>query len=234
MRYLFVGYILSLLGSLFIASWQVAVFAVAMESLLAGLILIRTEGLETWSARIQVCDLIIVRALIVPLLLVGMLKKIKPVLEYSTVPANFVIWIFATLLFIASFWFGQVLYPSDFQSAGYLGTAVAGVLTGIFVLANQISFTGQIVGVLTLEASIALNEIVANHHPSLEIQIGLSLIFIWLFFTFRRFLGHFLEISRLEAIPTPLIENSKEPPQGMPKELPQELPKKLYEEKDVL
>src|SRR4051794_36561558 len=104
MRYLFVGYILSLLGSLFIASWQIAFLAVALEFLLGGLILIRMDGLETWAARIQACDLIFLRGLIVPAFLMGLMRKSKFISNYNTVPANFVIWIFAAVLLITSFW----------------------------------------------------------------------------------------------------------------------------------
>jgi hypothetical protein len=202
MRYLFVGYIVSLLSSLFIASWQIAFFAVALEFLLGGFILIRMDGLETWTARIQACDLIFLRALIAPAFLMGLMKKSKFISNYNTVPANFVIWTFAVVLLIASFWFGQILFPSDFQSAGYLGTAIAGALIGIFVLANQTSVIGQIVGILTLEASIVLSEIVNSHHQIWGLQMGLSLVFIWMILVIWRFLKHFsaLETAQPEGL----------------------------------
>ncbi len=210
MRYLFIGYILSLLGSLFISSWQVAFFAVALESLLGGFILIHTDGLETWSARIQACDLIFVRALIVPFFLIGLLKKFKFNSNYNTVPANFVIWTFAIVLLISSFWFSQFLLPSDSQSAGFVGTAVSGVLTGIFILANQTSVVGQIIGLLTLEAGIALSEIVNSHQQEWIIQLGLGLVFIWMTLVFWRFLKHFSALETNQSEKLSLLLEEKE------------------------
>lgn len=191
MSQLIVGYLLALLLSLLVSSWRMAIWALATESLLSGLVLLRAEGLGTWSTRIQFADLVVVRSVVAPWVLMSALKKLKIPSEFDTIPANFIIWIFAAVLFISSFWFGQVFYPSDFSSAGYLGTAVFGVLIGLFVLSNQKWIHGQIIGLLTLEAGIVLSEILTPHHEAWEIQIGLTAVFAWMVALFLRFLSHF-------------------------------------------
>jgi hydrogenase-4 membrane subunit HyfE len=191
LRYLFICYLAALLISLFISSWRLAFLAVAGESLLTGLILIKTNGFESWPTRIQVCDLIFVRAVIVPLFLMSLLKKIKSEIDYDIIPANFVIWIFAIMLLIVSFWFGQILSPYEVKISGYIGLPIAGALIGIFILANQISIIGQILGILTLEASIVLTEVISNHHQTWGLQLGLSFVFIWMILIFWSFLKHF-------------------------------------------
>lgn len=193
MIYLMVGYVLALVIPLFISSWRIAIWAFAAESLVTGLILIRGEGLDSWAARIQALDLILFRSLVVPFCLIGVLKKLKGRREFDTIPANLVVWTIALGLLVASYWFGQTGFPTDFQNAVHLGTAAAGAITGLFILSNQSSPVGQIIGLLALEAGAVLLEALAAHRERGLIQFGLSAVFIWSIGLVWSFLRHFSE-----------------------------------------
>ncbi|MBI3556449.1 MAG: hypothetical protein HY074_09320, partial [Deltaproteobacteria bacterium] len=157
---------------------------------------------------VQALDLILFRALAVPLILISILKKLRAEREFDTVPANFVIWTMALAVLIASYWFGQKTFPSDLQSSIHIGTAAAGVLTGIFILANQSSTVGQLIGLLTMESGIVLTEVFAAGREQWFIQLGISLVFVWTVGLIWEFLHHFseLEVHEAEAADGPRIE----------------------------
>ncbi|MGK5088155.1 hypothetical protein WDW86_11405 [Bdellovibrionota bacterium FG-2] len=211
MIYLLTGYVLALITPLFMASWRIAIWAFAVQSLVTALLLVRGEEFDSWTTRMQALDLIVFRSLIIPFCLISILKKFRTQREFDTIPANFVVWTMALALLIAGFWFGQTIFQTDFQSAIRLGTATAGCLTGLFVLANQSSPIGQVIGLLTLEAGIILTETLATHHERLLIQFGLSAIFIWSIWTIVTFFRHFskLEVSVLES-PQALQQEEKD------------------------
>jgi len=200
MTYLFVGYVLALLVSLFFASWRVAFWALAAEFFIAGLILLRGETIESWSIRIQMFDLLILRAIVVPLLLIGALKKLKLAREFDTVPANLVIWLFALVLMIGSYWLGKKLFPNDLREAFHIGTSVSGVLLGLFILSNQNRILGQVIGLLTFEAGILLTEVMGHHNELWELQVGLTLIFLWTILLFFEFLNKFSKVDTEQGI----------------------------------
>ena len=217
MIFLLVIFFLALIVSLFFVSWRVAIWAFAIESVVAGIILMKGEGLDSWAARIQILDLAVFRAFVIPMSLIGVLQKFKTQDEFNTIPANFIIWTMALTLLIVSFTFGLTIFPTELQHALHLGIATSAILMGLFILSNQSSPIGQIVGLLTFESGIILSETLASHHEQWAIQLGLSAIFLWSMRVAWNFLQYFskLEDSSLEVLTS----------------LPNELPN---EEKDVL
>lgn len=85
--------------------------------------------------------------------------------------------------------------------------AIGGVVIGIFVLASQTSILGQIIGFLILESGIVFNEIVNHHHLTWEIQLGLSLIYLWTALVLVKF---FKQFSSVNSTPSEELSQSLE------------------------
>ena len=210
MIYLLVGYLIAIVFSLFIASWRIAVWALALEALITGLLLIRGAPLEAWSARVQVVDIFLMRSLLLPLGLFWFFKKLRIGRDFDIVPPNFVVWTAALALVIGSFWFGQRVFPTDLQSAVHVGTSVAGVLAGFFILANQTTPAGQLIGLLTLEGGILLIEVFSAHTHELPVQLGITIVFAWTLGLLWRFFKQFAALAALTASSTNLRSEEKE------------------------
>ncbi len=206
MNYLFMSFLLALVMLLFFCSARTAIWAIGAQFLIAGLLVLRldersdihTQSFESWATRIQLLDLLFVRSLLLPLLFVRLLKKLKnggSSRGLSTIPANFVVWLCAVVLIIASYWFGQRIFPEDFQSSFQIGTTVAGVLIGFFILSAQSAPLGQIIGLLTLEAGIVLAEVLGRHEMPWFLQLGASVVFVWSLSLFATFLSRFSELE---------------------------------------
>ena len=219
MIFLLIIFCLAVVVSLFFVSWRIAIWAIAVEALMTGFILIRFEDLDSWAVRIQILDLLLFRSLIIPIYLIGVLQKFQMPTqingqtndEFNTIPPNFIIWTMALALWIGSFTLGHSIFPSELQSALHFGTAIATILIGLFILSNQSSPVGQIIGLLTFESGIILSELMPSHHEQWPIQLGLSVIFLWSVRLSWKFLQYFssLENSSFE-VPELLMDEEKD------------------------
>ncbi|HLE13070.1 MAG TPA: hypothetical protein VI754_17580 [Bacteriovoracaceae bacterium] len=199
MNYLLGSYIIAMFMLIFISSWRLAFITLAVQFFISATILFSFEGIETISSQVQFVDLVLVRSLAAPLGTIWLLKKFNFKAEFDVIPANLVSWTLAISIIVVGYWCGQVIYPQRFQQAGFFGTATASILLGIYILANQRSIVGQIIGILIFEAGIILLEAFSKHQEAFFIQIGFAVVFLWTITLFWKFLAEFASIKELHG-----------------------------------
>ncbi len=195
MSFLLAIYLTVLLASIFVSSWRLAFVALATQFFISGILLFQEEGTISLVSQIQLIDLFFVRSILLPFIFIRLIRKLKIKSEFDVIPPNFVVWTIAIILILTSYWCGQTIFPVNFQSTALLGTAISGVLIGLFILANQNNILGQIIGILTFEAGIVLMEVFNHHQENLIIQLGILSVFIWSVVRLWIFLKEFHELD---------------------------------------
>jgi hydrogenase-4 membrane subunit HyfE len=180
-----------LLLPLFVASWRTSIFGLGCQGLLMASIAHRLEP-DPRAAQdfVLLADLAIVRGLIVPFALYGILRARNTPARNDVIPPNLLSWTVALSLVLASFSFAEVLVPEAGEQRTLVAVATAGMLLGFLVLATQSDPLSQMIGALRIENAIALLELGGKKaEPPLGLQLALLAVFVTTLAYFRFYLS---------------------------------------------
>ena len=198
-----------LLVPLFVASWRLSLFGLAVQGILLATISYQLDpNLDSVAAWIGLFDLLIVRGLGAPLVLYAVLLKQGAPPRNDVLPPNLMSWTLAVAFLIGGFRFADLLVPVEGMEHGFVAVAAAALLLGLLVLATQTGVFSQIVGALRIENAIALLEMSGSHgdeDPAMRIAqmlilIGTVLLFRWYLRTIPR--GSVAKASAVEGMGT--------------------------------
>lgn len=198
-----------LLVPLFVASWRLSLFGLAVQGLLMATISYQLDpNLDSVAAWIGLFDLVIVRGLGAPVLLYSVLLEQRAPPRNDVLSPNLMSWTLAVAFLIGGFRFADLLVPVEGIEHGFVAVAAAALLLGLLVLATQTGPFSQMVGALRIENAIALLEMSGSHgeeDPAMRIAqmlilIGTVLLFRWYLRTIPR--GSVAKASAVEGMDT--------------------------------
>lgn len=189
MNPLLIAFVGVLLLPLFVASWRISLFGLAVQGLLMAWISYQLDpALDSASAWVHMIDLVIVRGLGAPLALYAILRSQRVSARNDVIPPNLMAWTLAIALVFVAFRFADMLVPASGNEHSFVAGATAGLLLGLLVLATQTGPFSQMVGALRIENAIAFFGLGATHRP-LAMLIAQTLIMIATVLLFRWYLA---------------------------------------------
>jgi len=201
---------LALLGALviplFVATWRMSLFGLALQGLImAALAYPGLQPMSSAESWLSIFDLALVRGLLAPLALYTVLRAQGAPSRNDVISANLFSWTLALGTVLAGFNFSEALVSEAGEQQTLVAVAVAGFLLGFLVLANATTPFSQMTAVLRIENSIALLELSGGQHSPFGLQLGMLAIFVATIGFFRWYLAT-LETSegQLEAAPDSL------------------------------
>jgi hydrogenase-4 membrane subunit HyfE len=174
----------SLLGvilvPLFMASWRTSLFGLAGQGALMALVSYRLEhashSLGHW---LTLFDLAVVRGLLVPLTLYGVLRAQNARARNDVIPPNLISWTVAIAMVLISFSFAGTLLTTHDGQQTLVAVASAGLMLGLLVLSTRADPLSQVIGALRVENAIALFELGGDpHEAQVFVQLGLIGVFV--------------------------------------------------------
>jgi len=185
---LVIAFVGILLVPLFVASWRLSLFGLAVQGLLMAWIGYQLDpALDTAAAWVRLFDLVAVRGLGAPIALYAVLRSQRVGARNDVIPPNLMSWTLAIALVLVAFRFADMLVPAEGNEQSLVAGATAGLLLGLLVLATQTGPFSQMVGVLRIENGIAFFELGARHQP-LAMALAETLILIATVLLFRWYL----------------------------------------------
>jgi hydrogenase-4 membrane subunit HyfE len=181
-----------LMVPLFVASWRLSLFGLAVQGLLMAWIGYELHPtLDSVSDWAQMIDLVIVRGLGAPIALYAVLRAQHASARNDVIPPNLMSWTLAIVLVLVAFRFADMLVPGDGDEHSFVAAACAAVLLGLLVLSTQTGPFSQMVGALRIENGIAMFELGGKHDPAMQIAqtvvlIATILMFRWYLKTLPR------------------------------------------------
>lgn len=188
MTYLLFCFLLAILAPLALATWRWSLTGLTLQGLLMTWMVMQRSTAPTLSETVLLLDLAVLRTLVVPVYLSGILLARGAPARNDVIAPNLLSWTFAAGLVILAFNAGGTLNPTNTSVATHTSVAAAAVLIGLFVLASNSSPFTQLVAVLRIENGILLFELVADHGLDVPVQLGVSLAFAATLLTFGRLL----------------------------------------------
>lgn len=184
-----IAFIGVLLLPLFVASWRLSLFGLAVQGLLMAWISYQLHpALDSVSAWVSMCDLVVVRGLGTPFLLYAVLRGQRAPARHDVIPPNLMSWTLALALVLVAFRFADMVVPAEGNDHSFVAGATASLLLGLLVLATQTGPFSQMVGVLRIENGIALFELGVGHHE-LFMQVAQTVILVATVLLFRWYLA---------------------------------------------
>jgi hydrogenase-4 component E len=183
-----------LLVPLFVSSWRMSLFGLSLQGFLMAWIAQRLDpSWSTANAWLTCGDLGLVRGVLAPLALYGVLRRQNAAARNDVIPPNLVSWALALGLVLAAFNFSELLVTQPGEQQTLVAVAAGAILIGFLILATQSDPLSQMIGVLRIENGIALFELGAEPQPhewGVQLaQVVLSLATLLLFRTYLRLLG---------------------------------------------
>jgi len=176
-----------LLLPLFVTSWRLSLFGLALQGLLMAWISYELDPtFESVGQWVTMFDLALVRGIVAPLALYAVLRAQRVTARNDVIPPNLMTWTLALALVLVAFRFADILIPTEGNQHSFVAAASAGVLLGMLVLATQTGPFSQMVGVLRIENGIAMFEL--GDHRDLTTQIAQTVILVLLILLFRWYL----------------------------------------------
>jgi hydrogenase-4 membrane subunit HyfE len=164
---------------LFISSWRASLLGLACQGGLMALLRNRLEhGLHSPGDWLALLDLAVIRGLLAPLALYGVLHARHARPRNDVIPPDLVSWTAAIAIVLVSFSFAGRLVETPGDQQTLVAVASAGLMLGFLVLATRADPLSQVIGALRLENAIALVELDAERHEShVFVQLGLVAVF---------------------------------------------------------
>jgi hydrogenase-4 membrane subunit HyfE len=181
-----------LLVPLFVASWRLSLFGLAVQGLLMAWISYELDpALDSLGAWIQMFDLVILRGLGAPIALFAVLRGQGASARNDVLPPNLMSWTLAVVLVLVAFRFTDMLVPIEGAEHSFVAAASAAVLLGLLVLATQTGPFSQMEGALRIENGIAMFELGGHRDPAMQIAqtiilVATILLFRWYLKTLPR------------------------------------------------
>jgi hydrogenase-4 membrane subunit HyfE len=203
MNPLLLGLLGALLIPLFVSTWRMSLFGLALQGLImAAIAYPALQPMRSAHSWVSIIDLALVRGILAPLALYTVLKSQGAPARNDVISANLFSWTLALGTILVGFNFSESLVSDAGESQTLVAVAVAGVLLGFLVLASAASPFSQMIGALRIENSIALLELSGDHHSSLGLQLAMLAILLATIGFFRWYLAT-LEASENEAESAP-------------------------------
>ncbi|HWU88825.1 MAG TPA: hypothetical protein VN253_16275 [Kofleriaceae bacterium] len=177
----------ALLVPLFVASWRLSLFGLAVQGLLMAWVSYELDpSLDSLAAWTTMFDLVVVRGLGAPIALYAVLRAQRATARHDVIPPNLMTWTLAVALVLVAFRFADMLVPLEGNEHSFVASASAAILLGLLVLATQTGPFSQMVGALRIENGIAMFELGVHHDPAM--QIAQTIILITTILLFRWYL----------------------------------------------
>lgn len=176
--------LMALLGAmllpLFLSNWRMSLFGLSCQGLLMAWIAVESRPeLSSPDDWLSLVDLVLVRGLLAPAFLYGVLRPREATARHDTIPPNLLSWTVAGGLVLVGFNFAAAMVPSAGDERQLVAVATSGLLLGFFVLSTQSAPFSQMVGALRFENAIALFELGgAPHHESILVHAGQLVVFV--------------------------------------------------------
>lgn len=189
MNPLLIAFIGVMLVPLFVASWRLSLFGLAIQGFLMAWLGYQLDpALDSATTWVRMFDLVAVRGLGAPIALYAVLRSQRAGPRSDVIPPNLMAWALAIALVLVAFRFADMLVPVEGDERSFVAGATAGLLLGLLVLATQTGPFSQMVGVLRIENGIAFFELGAGHRP-LALAIAQTIILIATVVLFRWYLA---------------------------------------------
>ncbi len=204
MNPILIAFVGVLMLPLFVASWRLSLFGLALQGLLMGWITYDLhaagDSLSTW---IQIVDLVLVRGLGAPIALYAVMRSQQASARHDVIPPNLMSWTLVLVLVLVAFRFADMLVPAGGDAHSFVAAACAGVLLGVLVLSTQTGPFSQMIGALRIENGIAMFELGGHHDPAMQIAqtlilVATVLLFRWYLKTLPR--ASAAKVSAVEGI----------------------------------
>jgi hydrogenase-4 component E len=203
-----IAFVIALLVPLFVSRWRASLFGLALQGALLAAIAYRQRGFEiSLSTAVTLIDLVVVRAIVMPSLLFGTLRRQNAPLRNDVIAPNLLSWALALALVVVAFRFADVLVPVEGDEQALVAVSTAAFLLGLFVLATARGIVSQVIGLMRVENAIALFELeTPSEHASLAIRIGQTAIMLISVGFCRWYLSRLARdpIAALTPLPLPL------------------------------
>jgi hydrogenase-4 membrane subunit HyfE len=170
----------------------------AGQGALMALLLCRAEPvLDSPGNWLLFIDLAVLRGVLAPLALYGVLRARKARARNDVIPPDLLSWTVAIAMVLLSFSFASALVPASGEQQTLVAVASAGLIVGFLVLSTGADPLSQVIGALRIENAIVLFELGgARHAPPLFLQIG----FIGVFVVTVVLFAHYLDASLPDAL----------------------------------
>jgi hydrogenase-4 membrane subunit HyfE len=174
--------LISLLGviliPLFISSWRTSLLGLACQGGLMAMLYRLEHTLHSPGDWLALLDLAVIRGLLAPLTLYGVLRARHARPRNDVIPPDLVSWTGAIAMVLVSFSFAGTLVETPGEQQTLVAVASAGLMLGFLVLATQADPLSQVIGALRVENAIALFELGGERHEShVVVQLGLISVF---------------------------------------------------------
>lgn len=180
----------ALLLPLFIGTWRMSLFGLALQGLiLAAIAYPGLQPLRSAHSWLTLVDLGLVRGLLIPLALHAVMRAKDAPPRNDPISPNLFSWTLAFGMVLAAFNLSEALVGGAGEAQTLVAIAIAGVLLGFLVLASASGPFSQIVGVLRIENAIATLELSGDHESPFALQLALLAVFVATAGLFRWYLA---------------------------------------------
>ena len=187
--------LMALLGAmvlpLFLGNWRANLLGLCGQGLLMGWLVIEARPeLSSPDDWLTLVDLLLVRGLLAPTLLYGVMSLRDAQARNDVIPPNLLSWTLAGALVLVAFNFAATLVQEPGFERQAVGVAAAGLLLAFLVLSTQSGPFSQMVGALRFENALALFELggASHHDESILVHAGQLVVFLLTIGLFRWYL----------------------------------------------
>jgi hydrogenase-4 component E len=175
-----IAFVITLLVPLFVSKWRTSLFGLALQGALLAAIAYRQRGFEiSVSTAVTLIDLVVVRAIVMPSLFFGTLRRQNAPLRHDVIAPTLFSWAMALALVVVAFRTADVLVPVEGNEQALVAVSTSALLLGLFVLSTARGMVSQVIGLMRVENAIALFELgTPTEHESLAIHIGQTAIML--------------------------------------------------------
>jgi len=188
--YLLMAFLIILVTPLLIGTWRVSLLGLAAQGFVLSWMMLEHGFKDDFTFVVQLLDVVVVRTLVAPRMLHGILRSRNMPARNDVIPPNLLSWALAGVLLLFAFRFAQRFHPQDVAASTHLAVATATVLLGFLVLASGNSLFSQMVGFLRVENGIFLFELSSTHHMPPLVQLAVSGVYLGTVLLFGYFLRH--------------------------------------------
>ncbi len=176
---------------LFVGTWRTSLAGLGLQAALMAAIAHQLDPTPTTAGDwLGLADLVIVRGVLIPFALYGVLRAQNAPARNDVIPPNLLSWTLALGIVLVSFSFASELVLEEGEQQTLVAVACAGVLLGFLVLSSQSGPFSQMIGALRIEYAIALVELGGERHESpLPVHVGLVALSIASIALFRWYLS---------------------------------------------
>ncbi len=176
---------------LFLATWRASLFGLCCQGLLMAWLVVKSRPeLSSPDDWLMLVDLVLVRGLLAPLFLYGVMSTREAAARNDVIPANLLSWTLAAVLVLVGFNFAEAMVPEAGDERQTVAVATSGLLLGFLVLSSQSGPFSQMVGAVRFENALALFELggASHHDESILVHAGQLVVFLITIALFRWYL----------------------------------------------